>query len=60
MTVTADDVRLGYLGSLLLRAGFTALPFELLRDPLPPAWDAARLAERIRLTRLILDLTADI
>lgn len=60
MTVTADEVRLGYLGSLLLRAGFTALPFELLGDPLPPPWDAARLAERVRLTRLILDLTIDI
>jgi len=57
----ADDVLLGYAGSLLIRAGFTSLPFDLLREPargdnLDEAELAHYLRERATLTRFIIDL----
>jgi hypothetical protein len=51
---TADEVAFGYLASLVVRAGFTSLPFERLGEPATPAL-AATFRERAALTRFIVD-----
>lgn len=54
MIVPEEQVRYGYLGSLLCRAAFTALPLEMFGK-----FDAATedlFYERVRLTRAIVDL----
>jgi hypothetical protein len=56
----ADEVLLGYTGSLLIRAGFTSLPFEMLGesargDSLDEAERAHHFRERAALTRFIID-----
>lgn len=56
-TATAADVRLGYLGSLAVRAAFTALPFELFGQP-PTDAALAHFADRVRLTRFLVDLVS--
>ena len=56
---TAEQVRYGYLGSMLLRSAFSALPIELLG--MPPTDELAALFEqRVRLTRFMLDLAREI
>jgi hypothetical protein len=51
----ADEVAFGYVASLVVRAGFTSLPFERLGEPPTPEL-AATFAERAALTRFIVDL----
>jgi hypothetical protein len=51
---TADEVAFGYMASLVVRAGFTSLPFERLGEPATPAL-AATFRERAALTRFIVD-----
>jgi hypothetical protein len=51
---TVAQVTDGYLGSLLVRAGFTSLPFELLGGPPTPSLQAL-FRERAALTRFIID-----
>ncbi len=50
VTATQEDVVAGFVGSLVVRSGFTALPWHT-----PPS-AATELAERARLTRYIVDL----
>jgi len=52
---TAEEVAFGYVASLVVRAGFTSLPFERLGEPPTPAL-AATFRERAALTRVIADL----
>jgi hypothetical protein len=52
---TAEQVAFGYVASLVVRAGFSSLPFERLGEPPTPAL-AATFAERAALTRVIADL----
>ena len=51
----ADQVELGYLGTLLIRSCFTSLPFELL-DRVDDPVAAGAFAERVALTRYIAEL----
>ncbi|WP_371404592.1 aminoglycoside phosphotransferase family protein [Kribbella sp. NBC_00662] len=57
MQVSEDDVLYGYLGSLLVRAAFTALPLELFGMP-----DASPdlFLQRVQLTRAMVDLVSPI
>lgn len=52
---TAEQVRFGYLGSLLLRSAFTALPLEQFGAP-PSEGLAELFGQRVRLTRFMVDL----
>jgi hypothetical protein len=52
---TAEEVAFGYVASLVVRAGFTSLPFERLGEPVTPAL-AATFGERAALTRFVADL----
>jgi len=56
---TVDQVRLGYLGSLLVRAAFTALPLEALGAPASDEL-AVLFVERVRLTRFLVDLMREL
>jgi hypothetical protein len=58
MTVTEDEVLYGYLGSLLVRATFTALPLEQLGKQTECGLDL--FEERVRLTRALVDLVSPI
>lgn len=49
----------GYLGSLLARAAFTALPLEMLGAE-PSGQLAALFERRVRLTRTILNLVSPV
>jgi hypothetical protein len=53
------DILTGHVVSMMLRSGFTAMPFEAFERPDVEDSPAlrARLSERIRLTRFMLDLT---
>ncbi len=58
MRVTEDEVLYGYLGSLLVRATFTALPLEMFGRT-----DGATLAffeQRVMLTRALVDLVSTV
>ncbi|TWD73386.1 phosphotransferase family enzyme [Kribbella amoyensis] len=55
MDVTAEQVRFGYLGSLLARATFTAIPVELFGLSPGPANEAV-FEQRVLLTRALVDL----
>jgi hypothetical protein len=57
MQVSEDEVLYGYLGSLLVRAAFTALPLELFGKS-----DAslALFEQRVQLTRAMLDLVSPV
>ena len=59
---TERDILTGYVGSMMLRSGFTALPFEIFEDPDVPDSPELRetLRRRIELTRFILDLTVQV
>jgi hypothetical protein len=56
MPVPLEQVRYGYLGSLLARATFTALPLENLGKP-ASAVDQVLFENRVLLTRALVDLT---
>jgi hypothetical protein len=51
----AEDVRRGFIGGLLLRSAFTALPLDRLRRPQTEG-DVAVFARRGRYARYLLDL----
>ncbi|GAA3110820.1 hypothetical protein JOF29_001316 [Kribbella aluminosa] len=57
MHVDAEQVLYGYLGSLLVRATFTALPLELFgnADASPELFE-----QRVRLTRALVDLVSQV
>ena len=57
MQVSEDEVLYGYLGSLLIRAAFTALPLELLGKS-----DASKelFEQRVQLTRAMVDLVSPV
>jgi hypothetical protein len=55
LQATPGQVDFGYMASLVVRAGFTSLPFERLDEPATPAL-AATFRERAALTRFIADL----
>jgi hypothetical protein len=59
MRVEEEAVRYGYLGSLMARAVFTALPLELFGAP-PSAYFEALFEQRVRLTRVLVDLVSEI
>ncbi len=52
-------VRAGYIGSLVARSALSALPFELLGASLS-AQDQALFLDRLRLTRVLVDMAAEI
>ena len=54
-TVTVDEVRQGFIGGLILRSAFTAIPFDRLRGPTNDG-DAAFLMKRARYARQLVDL----
>jgi len=56
---TPEQVRQGFVASLVLRSAFTAVPFELLGAPDTPELRAT-FTGRIRLTRYLLDLAAEL
>ncbi|WP_020385541.1 phosphotransferase [Kribbella catacumbae] len=58
MTVTEDDVLYGYLGSLMARATFTALPLEQLGKTTECGPEL--FEQRVRLTRALVDLVSTI
>lgn len=53
-----DEVRTGFLVSLIVRSMFTALPLETLGAS-PSAAQTAYWVERIRLTRFMLGLAVE-
>lgn len=55
---TRDDVLLGHLGGLWVRSAFTALPYDALDGD--PDDGAARMRERLRLSRALLDLAGPV
>jgi hypothetical protein len=57
--VDPAQVRAGYLGSLAARSALCAIPFEGLENAVPGEQTVAMLAERMKLTRLMLDMTAE-
>ncbi|MCA1823807.1 MAG: phosphotransferase [Frankia sp.] len=59
MSVDARDVVRGFVGSLVVRSAFTAIPFERLHAE-PNAELETLFDQRIRLTRYIVDLAAQI
>jgi hypothetical protein len=58
MTVSRDEVLYGYLGSLMARATFTALPLEQLGKT--TECDLDLFEQRVRLTRALVDLVSPI
>jgi hypothetical protein len=50
-----EEIFYGYVGSLVVRAGFTSIPFETLGAP-PTPERVAMFRERAALTRFIVDL----
>ncbi|MFC0625940.1 phosphotransferase [Kribbella deserti] len=59
LAVSRSDVEYGYLGSLLARATFTALPLECLAAPESPAL-VDYFTYRVRLARALVDLTSQV
>jgi hypothetical protein len=55
LAVTADDVTFGYVASLVIRAGYTSLPYEMLGAPATPELEGY-FRERAALTRFLIDL----
>ena len=56
---SVEQVRYGYLGALMLRSAFTALPLELMG--MPPSEEVAELfSQRVRLTRFMVDLMREL
>ena len=59
MEATEEQVLYGYLGSLLARATFTALPLEQITKPGDDA-TLAMFEERVMLTRALVDLVSTV
>ncbi|ADB34612.1 aminoglycoside phosphotransferase [Kribbella flavida DSM 17836] len=59
MQVPEEQVRYGYLGSLLARAAFTALPLERLNQVTTDA-DVEYFENRVLLTRALVDLMREL
>ncbi|MFI7063942.1 phosphotransferase [Kribbella sp. NPDC050124] len=59
MAVTEEQVLYGYLGSLLARATFTALPLEAITKPGDEVTQAM-FEERVMLTRSLVDLVSTV
>jgi hypothetical protein len=59
MDVTEEQVTYGYLGSLMARSAFTALPLEILGHPTSPV-DVAIFEQRVELTSALIDLVSPI
>ncbi|MER7249865.1 phosphotransferase [Kribbella sp. NPDC000426] len=57
MQVSEDEVLYGYLGSLLVRAAFTALPLEVLGQADAPK---ELFEQRVQLTRAMVDLVSPV
>ena len=57
--VDPAQVRAGYLGSLAARSALCAIPFEALENAVPGEQEIAMLSERMKLTRLMLDMVAE-
>ncbi len=57
--VDPAQVRAGYLGSLAARSALCAIPFEALENAVPGDQTIAMFAERMKLTRLMLDMVAE-
>jgi hypothetical protein len=57
MQVSEDEVLYGYLGSLLVRAAFTALPLELFGKS---GASLALFEQRVQLTRAMVDLVSPV
>jgi hypothetical protein len=55
LRVDADVVRFGFHAALVVRSAFSALPLARLAGP-PDRDDAAVVAQRVRLTRYVVDL----
>jgi hypothetical protein len=54
------DVRAGYIGGMAARSALVALPFELLSSPLVTEDVQALIVQRVRLTRVLVDMAAEI
>jgi hypothetical protein len=50
------DVRAGYIGGMAARSALVALPFELLAGAGPGVGGPAQTVQRIRLTRVLVDM----
>ena len=59
MKVTEEQVMFGYLGSLLARAIFTALPLEQINRS-DSETTLAMFEERVLLTRTLVDLVSTV
>jgi hypothetical protein len=59
MEATEEQVLYGYLGSLLARATFTALPLEQITEP-GNAANLAMFEHRVLLTRALVDLVSPV
>ncbi len=57
LQVTEEEVLYGYLGSLLIRATFTALPLEMFGTPNAPL---ELFEQRVQLTRVLVDLVSPV
>jgi hypothetical protein len=57
--VDPAQVRAGYLGSLAARSALCAIPFDALEHAAPDEATVATFAARVRLTRAMLDITAE-
>ena len=57
LQVTEEEVLYGYLGSLLIRAAFTALPLEMFGMPNAPL---ELFEQRVQLTRALVDLVSPV
>jgi hypothetical protein len=53
-------VRAGYLGGLAVRSALCALPLERLSQPAQTGEELALVATRLRLTRVMVDLAAEV
>jgi hypothetical protein len=54
------DVRAGYIGGMAARSALVALPFELLGGPGPAQDMPVQIVQRMRLTRVLVDMAAQI
>jgi hypothetical protein len=53
--IPREQVEIGYVGSLLLRSGFTSLPYDTLSAPVEDQLRTTTFTERIALTRFTVE-----
>jgi hypothetical protein len=58
--VEPTQVRAGYIGGLAARSALCALPLELLGDSDPDGQIQALMTSRLRLTRILVDMTREV